>query len=1054
MKGLTKMINEDQLEHQALEWFIEQGYQYKCGPDISPDGNTPERRDYNQVILSSRLLVALKRINPDIPHANLEEVISTMEKPEYLSLMANNRHFYEQLLDGVSVELEIEGEKRGNSVKLIDFTSPAQNEFLVVNQFTIKGTKQSRRPDIIVFINGLPIAVIELKNPADESVDIWSAFKQLQTYKAEITDLFLYNQALIISDGINARIGSLTADEERFMRWRTIKGEHDRPLLEFELETLIKGFFDRELLLDYISHFILYEDSNDFIIKKIAAYHQFHAVRQAVKATVIAAEYHENRVAESMADYVNTIAPGCKKGGVVWHTPGSGKSISMACYAGKLLQQPEMQNPTLVVVTDRNDLDGQLFETFCSAQMLLKQTPVQVETRDELRDMLGNRPSGGIFFTTIQKFFPKDDEDVFPTLTHRHNIVVIADEAHRSQYGNKAKLNHESGKYKYGYSKYMREGLPNATFVGFTGTPISLDDKDTQAVFGEYVSIYDIQDAVEDGSTVPIYYESRLAKLQLKESEIPIIDNEVEEVIEDDENSFSRERTKSKWATLEKLVGAEPRIAQVAQDIVTHFDTRIAAVDGKAMIVCMSRDICAHMYNEITKIRPEWHNEDPMRASIKIVMTGSASDKKLLRQHIYNKRTKKQLEKRFKNPKDDLKIVIVRDMWLTGFDAPNCHTMYIDKPMKGHNLMQAIARVNRVFKGKEGGLVVDYIGIANELRSALQTYTQSKGKGKPTIDTHEAFAKFLEQVDVVRGMFYGFDYSKYRTQPTSLLVPATNHILGLEDGRRRYFDIVLAMTQTNSLCGTLDEALEYREELAFFQAIKVVITKAAGSDEKLTEDQKGNSLKQILDNAVVAVGIDNIFALAGLERPDISILSDKFLVEVSNLPQRNLAVELLQKLLNDEIRSKTQNNVVQEKKFSDRLRDTLKKYRNRSIESSQVIEELIALAKEFREAVARGGKLGLNPDEIAFYDALANNESAARELGDDILKKIAQEIAEKLRNSTSVDWQVRESVRAKLRNLVRVTLRRYKYPPDKTEEAIELVLKQAEVYANVWSNEL
>ncbi|WP_438349438.1 type I restriction endonuclease subunit R [Paenibacillus sp. FA6] len=1048
------MMTEDQLERQALEWFEEQGYQYKCGSELAFDGNIPERRDYSQVILTPRLLSVLKRINPDIPNAILEEVASAMEKPEHLSLMANNRHFHELLLDGVSVEIEIDGEKRGDSVKLIDFNDPSNNDFLVVNQFTIKGINQLRRPDIIVFINGLPIAVIELKNPIDGNADIWGAFNQLQTYKTEIPDLLLYNEALIISDGINARIGSLTADKERFMRWRTVKSEHDRPLLEFELETLIKGFFDKQLLLDYIRYFILYEDSGDSIIKKNAGYHQFHAVRQAVKATVIAAEYHEDRVAENMENYSNGVVPGCKKGGVVWHTQGSGKSISMACYAGKLLQQPEMKNPTLVVVTDRNDLDGQLFETFCSAQMLLKQTPVQVESRDALREMLENRPAGGIFFTTIQKFFPKDDEDVFPVLTRRHNIVVIADEAHRSQYGEGAKLNRETGKYMYGYSKYMREGLPNATFVGFTGTPISFDDKDTQVVFGEYVSIYDIQDAVDDGSTVPIYYESRLAKLELKDSDLPIIDDEVEEIIEDDEDRFSRERTKSKWATLEKLVGSKARIVQVAQDIVTHFNARVAAVDGKAMIVCMSRDICAQLYNEIIKIHPEWHSEDPMQGDIKIVMTGSASDKELLRPHIINKRTKKQLEKRFKDPKDCLKIVIVRDMWLTGFDAPICHTMYIDKPMKGHNLMQAIARVNRVFKGKEGGLVVDYIGIANELRSALQTYTQSNGKGNPTIDNHEAFAKFLELIDIVRGIFHGFDYSKYRTLPTSLLIPAANHILGIEDCKKRYFDLVLAMTKTNSLCGTLDEALAYREELAFFQAIKVVISKASGSDRKLTEDQKGNALKQILDNAVVGMGIDNIFVLAGLERPDISILSDEFLEEVGSLPQRNLAVELLQKLLNDEIKSKTKNNVVQEKKFSDRLFDTLKKYRNRSIESSQVIEELIALAKEFREAAARSGDLGLNPDEIAFYDALANNESAVRELGDDILKKIAQEISEKLRKSTSVDWQVRDSVRAKLRNLVRVTLRRYKYPPDKTDEAIELVLKQAEVMANVWSSEM
>lgn len=999
------------------------------------------------------MLSAIQKINPTIPTSVLEEVTTRIQKPKHLSLLHNNRHFQEMLLDGVDVEVEIDGNKSGDKVKLIDFSNTEKNEFLVVNQYTIKGTKQPRRPDIVVFINGLPIAVIELKNPADEKADIWSAFQQLQTYKSEISDLFIFNEALIISDGINARIGSLTADREWFMRWRTLTNQNDRPLLEFELETLVKGFFNKELLLDYLHYFILFEDNGDNIIKKLAGYHQFHAVREAIKATIIAAEYNPEEVGEIPANYANRVTPGCKKGGVIWHTQGSGKSISMACFAGKLLQQPVMQNPTLVIVTDRNDLDGQLFETFSSAKMLLKQTPVQVENVEDLRKQLENRPSGGIFFTTIQKFKLREGEKRFPAINKRHNLVVIADEAHRSHYGDRAKLNKVTGQYTYGYSKNMRDALPNATFVGFTGTPISLDDKDTVAVFGEYVSIYDIQDAVDDGATVPIYYESRLAKLDLKEAEIPIIDDEIDEVIEDDEDTYARERTKSKWAALEKLVGSEPRIKQVAKDIIDHFSSRIEAVDGKAMIVCMSRDICAHLYNALVEIKPEWHNDDPAKGNIKVVMTGSASDKELLQPHIYNKRTKKQLEKRFKNPNDNLQMVIVRDMWLTGFDAPSCHTMYIDKPMKGHNLMQAIARVNRVFKGKEGGLVVDYIGIANELRHALQTYTQSKGKGKPTIDNREALSKLLEYIDIIKGLFHGFDYSDYKDKPIPLLVPAANHILGLDDGKKRYFDIVLAMSKAHSLCSTLDEAKSHREEIAFFQAVKLIITKATGSDKKLSEDQKNSALKQILDNAIVAKGIDDIFSLAGLDRPDISILSDEFLSDVANMPARNLAVELLQKLLNDEIKSKTKNNVVQEKKFSDRLMETLKKYRNRSIETAQVIEELIALAKEVKETAFRGKNLGLNPDEVSFYDALAKNESAVRELGDEILKKIAMEIAEKLRKSTTVDWQQRESVRAKLRNLVRITLRKYKYPPDKTYGAIELVLKQAEVLSNEWSLE-
>ena len=1044
-------MTEDQLEQLTLSWFKEQGYSYAFGPDIGHDGDNPERQDYIQVILENRLLSALQRINPTIHVDVIKEVVAQIQKPEYVSLLQNNRHFQEMLLDGVDVEVEMNGIKSGDKLRLIDFNTIENNEFLVVNQYTIKGIKQPRRPDIVVFINGLPLAVIELKNPADEKADIWSAFQQLQTYKSEIPDLFIFNEALIISDGINARIGSLSADQEWFMRWRTLANQNDRPLLEFELETLVNGFFNRKLLLDYLHYFILFEDNGDTIIKKLAGYHQFHAVREAVKATVIAAEFTPNEIGDFQADYAKRVTPGCKKGGVIWHTQGSGKSISMACFAGKLLQKPVMQNPTLVIVTDRNDLDGQLFETFSSAQMLLKQTPIQVENVEDLRIQLENRSSGGIFFTTIQKFKLQTGEKRFPVINERHNLVVIADEAHRSHYGDRAILNKVTGQYTYGYSKNMRDALPNATFVGFTGTPISLNDKDTVAVFGEYVSIYDIQDAVDDGATVPIYYESRLAKLELKEAAIPIIDDEIDEVIEDDEDTYARERTKSKWAALEKLVGSEPRIDQVAKDIIEHFSSRIEVVDGKAMIVCMSRDICAHLYNALIKIRPKWHNDDPMKGNIKVVMTGSASDKELLQQHIYNKRTKKQLEKRFKNPVDDLKMVIVRDMWLTGFDVPSCHTMYIDKPMKGHNLMQAIARVNRVFKGKEGGLIVDYIGIANELRRALQTYTQSKGKGKPTIDNREALAKLLEYIDIIKGLFHGFDYSNYIDKPIPLLVPAANHILGLNDGQKRYFDIILAMSKAHSLCSTLDEAKDYREEIAFFQAIKSVIIKATRSEKKLSENQKNSALKQILDNAVIANGIEDVFSLAGLERPDISILSEEFLADVANMPARNLAVELLQKLLNDEIKSKTKNNVVQKKKFSDRLIETLKKYRNRSIETTQVIEELIALAKEFKEATFRGDNLGLNSDEIAFYDALAENESAVRKLGDEILKKIAQEIAEKLRKSTTVDWQQRESVRAKLRNLVRITLRKYKYPPDKTDGAIELVLKQAEVLSDEWS---
>ncbi len=1049
------MITEDHLEQLALTWFQDAGWEYRFGPDIAPDGDTPERADYRQVLLPGRLHEALRRLNPDVPDAVLEEVLHRVAKLHEPSVIQNNRRFHEALLDGVPVEVEIAGVKRGDRVRLIDFEHPEQNRFLVVNQYTVQGTKQPRRPDLVCFINGIPIAVIELKNPATEQADIWSAFNQLETYKAEISDLFVFNEALVISDGLHARVGSLTADRERFLPWRTLRNENDRPLLEFELEKVVRGFFAPELLLDYLRYFILFEQGDDGIIKKIAGYHQFHAVREAVRATVIAATQPQaaaNKAEEERATYGKRVVPGSRKGGIVWHTQGSGKSISMVCFTGKLMQQPEMQNPTIVVVTDRNDLDGQLFQTFAGARALLKETPQQAEDRDQLRALLNGRPSGGIIFTTVQKFSPEKDEDQFPRLTDRTNVVVIADEAHRSQYGFNAVLDKKTGKYKYGFAKHLRDALPNATFVGFTGTPVETDDKDTRAVFGDYVSVYDIQDAVDDGATVPIYYESRLAKLDINLAEIEQLSDQVEEIFEDEESVALREAGKSKWAALEKLVGAEPRIKQVAADIVQHFEARTASVEGKGMIVAMSREICAHLYNAIVALRPQWHSTDPAQGAIKVIMTGSAADKELFQPHIYNATTKKQLEKRFKNPKDPLKLVIVRDMWLTGFDVPCLHTMYVDKPMRDHNLMQAIARVNRVFRDKEGGLVVDYIGIAAELRRALKTYTESRGKGQPTLDSAEALAKLKELLEVARGLLHGFDYAAYRTQATGLLLPAANFALGLEDGKKRWFDVVLAITKAFSLCGTLDEAVELREEIAFFQAIKSVIAKATETDKKLTEDKKNAVLKQILDNAVVAEGVEDIFKLAGLGRPDIGILSDAFLEEVRNLPQRNFAVELLQKLLNDEIKSRSRTNVILEKKFSDRLLAALNRYRSRAIESAQVIEELIQMAKEFREAAKRGENLGLSESELAFYDALADNESAVRELGDDILKKIAHELTDKLRNSTTVDWQKRESVRARLRNLVRITLRRYKYPPDMQEEAIRLVLEQAERLSDEWSH--
>ena len=1024
------LIDEDQVEQIAIDWFKGLGYDYLNGYDIAPDGDNPQRDNYQEVLLPERLKTALVKLNHSLPVSAIDEAIDSVRKHQHSSLIQNNRAFHQMLLEGIAVEIKTDDGTKGERVKLIDFHNKDNNDFLIVNQFTVKGNKGNRRPDVIVFINGLPVSVIELKNPADENADIFKAYNQLQTYKDELEDLFVYNEALIISDGINARVGSLTATEEWYMYWRAIKDESDRPILEYELETLIKGFFDRELFLDYLQNFILFEDDGKNIVKKIAGYHQFHAVREAVNCVIEASVNHSRR------------------GGVVWHTQGSGKSISMACFAGKLTKQPAMKNPTIIVVTDRNDLDGQLHATFSTAKMLLGQDPVQMDNIDELRDTLEGKPSGGIIFTTIQKFSLRATESSFPVLSERDNIVVIADEAHRSQYGFDAMLDAETGAFKYGYAQHLRDAIPNATFIGFTGTPIEQEDKSTVSVFGDYISVYDIEDAVRDGATVPIYYESRLAKLDLDQAVLDEIDEDVGDLVEDEE-LVDREKFKSRWSALEKLVGAEDRIKQIAADLVEHFEDRTAIIEGKGMIVAMSRQIAVELYDAIVAIRPQWHDEDPTKGAIKIIMTGSASDDSNMQKHLYNKKAKQNIEKRFKDSNDGLRLVIVRDMWLTGFDAPSVHTMYIDKPMKSHNLMQAIARVNRVFKDKKGGVVVDYIGIANELKNALKTYTGAGGKGTGTVDTSEALAQMLERLDIVRGIYHGFDYSEFLTKAHTLLAPAANHVLGIDDGKKRYLDQVLGLSKAFSLCATLDEAKACREEIAFFQAVKAVIQKATTPPGK--KGEKNSAIKQIIDNAVVSEGVEDIFDLLGLDKPNIGILSAEFLEDVANMPHKNLAVELLERLLKDDIRAKCKTNVVQEKKFSDRLQSALTKYHNRAIETAQVIEELIQMAKDFAQAAKDREDLGLSMDEVAFYDALAENESALREMQDETLKLIAQELTQKLRGSVTVDWQKRESVRAKMRNMIRITLKRYKYPPDEQKDAIELVMQQAEVLSDEWT---
>ena len=1021
------LITEDHVELQSIEWFKDLGYDYVCGYDIAPDGEAPERTDYRSVTLKDRLLASLKRLNPEIPLSAIDAAFAQLSNPNIPALMSCNRQVHSWITKGVKVVYHEGNQEVGKQLKVIDFENPENNDWLVVNQFTIHGVKQNRRPDVLVFINGLPLAVIELKNVADAKADIWAAYNQLQTYKTDIPDLFNYNTCLVISDGIYARLGSLSANEERFMRWRTIDGVAVDPLGQHrELETLIKGLFDKQVFLNYLRYFCIFEDDKT-VIKKIAGYHQFHAVQAAVESVVIASG-----------------KGGTKKGGVVWHTQGAGKSIEMACLAGRLISEPRLENPTLVMVTDRQDLDGQLFGVFANAGELLGETPKQANSRSELREHLMNRPSGGIIFTTIQKFGLDADEDKFPVLTDRHNIVVIADEAHRTQYGFKAKIDGESGAIKYGLAKSLRDALPNATFLAFTGTPISHDDRDTQAVFGEYVSIYDIQQAVDDGATVPIYYESRLAKINLDHTALPTIDDEVEDILESETaDEREKERAKSQWSALEAIVGTDARLQVVAEDLVKHYETRSQTQPGKAMIVTMSRDICVRLYDKIVELRPEWHSDDHMQGAIKIVMTASASDKAYLQPHHTNKAQKKDLEKRFKNPEDPLKIVIVRDMWLTGFDAPCLATMYIDKPMQGANLAQAIARVNRVFKDKPGGLVVDYIGIAPQLKEALATYSAARGKGRPTIDSSEALRILKEKIQVARDLLHPVDWSAFRRNALALIPECLDHVLEQEDGKRRYADTVLQMTKAFALCGTLDEALELSPEVAFHQAVRAPLIKDGAGDARPRKDID-YELRQLVSQAVVGDGVSDIFKLAGLQSPDISILSDHFLNEVMKMPQKNLAVELLQRLIKDEVKSKFKTNVVKQRKFSDLLEKSLGRYSNRAVEAAQVIEELIAMAKQFQADLSRRESHNLTDEEEAFYDALAQNNSAQELMGEAVLVEMAREVAKKLRENLTVDWAVRDSVRARLRNIIRVLLRRYKYPPDKQQDAVEMVLRQAE----------
>ena len=1021
MSGFTESI----VEQAALAWFEALGYAITGGPSIAPGEPGQERRTYADVVPDGRLREALARLNPSVSRDGLDEAFRKLTRIASTQPVDANHELHYYLVNGVSVEyLRADGTIGYDPVRVVDFDVLENNDWLVVNQLTVSEGGHNRRPDVVVFLNGLPIAVIELKNAASENATIWNAFQQLQTYKQELPSLFVFNELLVISDGLEARIGTLSSNKERFLPWRTIEGEALASKTMSQLEVLIRGVFDKRRLLDLLRYFIVFEDDGDTAIKEEAGYHQVHAGARALDATISGSR-----------------PQGDRRVGVVWHTQGSGKSLTMAFYAGRVVLHPAMQNPTLIVLTDRNDLDEQLFGTFARCKELLRQSPEQARDRAHLRELL-KVASGGVVFTTIQKFMPETRGDTFPLLSKRSNIVVVADEAHRSQYD-----------FIDGFARHTRDALPNASFIGFTGTPIDAADKNTRSVFGDYVSVYDIQRAVEDGATVPIYYESRLAKLELKEEERPHLDEAFDELTEGEELE-GREKLKTKWSALEALVGTDRRVQLIAKDLVEHFEARLEAMDGKAMLVCMSRRICVDLYKALTALRPDWHDESDDKGAIKVVMTGSASDPSDWQQHIRSKQRREALAKRFKNPSDPFKLVIVRDMWLTGFDAPCMHTMYIDKPMQGHGLMQAIARVNRVFRDKPGGLVVDYLGLADQLKRALHTYTESGGQGETALDQEEAVALMLERYEVCCTIFHGFDWSAWTSSSPaarlSVLPAAQEHVLAQESGKDRLLQVVTELSKAFALAVPHEEAIRVRDDVGFFQAVRTAIAKTQVGDRKGSGDID-HAIRQIVSKAIVSDQVIDIFAAAGLKNPDISILSDQFLADVRGMKHRNLAVELLRKLLNDEVKARSKHNLVQARSFADLLEKSVRRYQNRAIEAAQVIEELIELAREMRAAQKRGEELGLTSDELAFYDALGVSDTAVKVLGDATLRTIARELVDTVKQNVTIDWTVEESVRAKLRVIVKRILRKHGYPPDKQEAATNTVLQQAELLSDFWT---
>lgn len=1052
-------LNESTIEHAALTWFVELGYAIGHGPQMAPGEPAAERDGFGEVVLVGRLREALRKVNPTIPEDAREEALRKVLRVATTSLVQTNRAVHRMLREGVDVEYaRPDGSIKGDKVRLIDFADVQANDWLAVNQFTVIEAGHNRRPDVIVFVNGLPLALIELKNAVDEDADIWAAYAQFQTYKAEVPSLLHYNAALVVSDGLQARIGSLTANQEWFKVWRTIDGEGDAPKSALELETLVRGVFERRRFLDLLQHFIVFEEDADTgaLHKIIAGYHQFHAVNAAVEETVRASGMNDAGVLREGAGRYwsgrqHDGKLGDRRAGVVWHTQGSGKSFTMLFFAARVIRESAMQNPTLVVLTDRNDLDDQLFGQFQRCHDILGQMPVQAGDREHLRELL-NRASGGVIFTTIQKFVPEKKGERFDRLTDRQNVIVIADEAHRSQYefGSRVVKRKDGTSYiAHGLAVNIRDAMPNASFIGFTGTPIEKSDANTKAVFGDYISVYDIQRAVADKATVPIYYESRIAKLALNAAEMPKIDEEFEEITEGEELT-KKEKLKTKWAALEALVGDTKRIKLIAADLIQHWEKRAEAMSGKAMIVCMSRRICVDLYDALIDLRPKWADE-----TLKVVMTGSADDGPEWQRHIGTKEKRRELASRFKDAKDPFRIVIVRDMWLTGFDAPCLTTMYADKPMVGHGLMQAIARVNRVFRDKPSGLVVDYLGLGEALKQALATYTESGGKGAPTYNMAQAIAVMLEKHGIACDLMHGFNWQKWATgkpiEQLALIPAGQEHILEQKDGKKRWAQVVTELSRAFALCAASEEAAKIRDDVSFFQAIQAALSKHSPNSRKSPE-QIDAAIRQLVSKAITTDGeIIDVFTSAGLKKPDIGILSPQFLAEVRGLKHKNVAAELLEKLLKDELKVRSRKNLVQSQSFAEKLKKTLNAYHNRAISTMEVIDELIKLAKEMDAATKRGEDLGLTDDEVAFYDALAVNESAVKAMGDDKLKVIAAELITQVKKSVTIDWTLREGARAKIRVMVKRILNKYGYPPDLQDEAVKTVLQQAELLCADWA---